>query len=218
MTVPPSIPGGDAPLVHRALAGDHAAYAELLSRYRSRVFGLALRMVRNAEDASDIAQEAFLRAFQSLEGFDRSKSFGAWIAKITANLCIDHYRRRRLVMVSLDGPPESQRGERPWEFADDRPDPEAILTRTESERQLEGLVESLPPRYRMVVLLRYKEDLAYEEIAEVLGIPLGTVKARLHRAHHMLKRKLKPPPGEPEGESPEEGRFGPPATPPPHPP
>lgn len=188
----PPDPTADASLVLRGLAGDQAAYTELLSRYRGRVFGLALRMVQNTEDASDIAQEAFVKAFQSLASFDLNKSFGAWIAKITANLCIDHYRRRRLTLVSLDAPAESARGERPWEFADNRPDPDAILSRTESERQLEELVQSLPLRYRMVVLLRYQEDLAYEEIAEVLAVPLGTVKARLHRAHHMLKRKLLP--------------------------
>jgi RNA polymerase sigma-70 factor (ECF subfamily) len=190
-------PGDDSSLVARALAGDPSAYAGLLSRHRSRVLGLALRMVRNADDAADIAQEAFLRAFQSLAGFDPGKSFGAWIAKITANLCIDHYRRRRLRTVSLDGSAEEGRGDRgdhPWEFADARPGPEAILVHNESERRLDDLIASLPPRYRMVILLRYKEDLAYEEIAAVLGVPLGTVKARLHRAHHMLKRRLGPIP------------------------
>lgn len=189
----PSLPSTppDADLVRSALAGDQRAYAELLSRYRSRVFGLALRMVRNAEDATDIAQEAFVRAFQSLAGFDSSKSFGAWIAKITANLCIDHYRRRRVVTISLDGPTEGDRGERTWEFADNQAKPDEIIARSESERRVEEIIESLSPRYRIVVLLRYKEDLAYEEIALVLGVPLGTVKARLHRAHHILKRKLR---------------------------
>jgi RNA polymerase sigma-70 factor (ECF subfamily) len=189
---PPPAADDDASLVIRGLSGDESGYAGLLARHRNRVFGLALRMVQNADDAGDIAQEAFVKAFQSLPSFDLTKSFGAWIAKITANLCIDHYRRRRLALVSLDAPLHSERGERPWEFPDQRPDPEEVLTLAESERRLDGLVNSLPPRYRIVVLLRYKEDLAYEEIAETLAIPLGTVKARLHRAHHMLKRKLRP--------------------------
>lgn len=194
MTSPPRAvpPEEDAPLVRRALAGDELAYRELLARYRNRVYGLALRMVQNADDAADIAQEAFVKAFQSLATFDLSKSFGAWIAKIAANLCIDHYRRRRLAVVSLDTPIDTDRGGRQREFADGRPAPDELLGAGESERRLDALVESLPPRYRMVVVLRYKEDLAYEEIATILDIPLGTVKARLHRAHHLLKRKLGP--------------------------
>jgi RNA polymerase sigma-70 factor (ECF subfamily) len=192
MTVPPPTAADeDASWVTRALTGEERAYAELLSRYRARVYGLALRMVQNADDASDIAQEAFVRAFQSLSTFDRSKSFGAWIARITANLCIDHYRRRRLALVSLDAPVDSARGERAREFPDKTPIADELLSLDESKRRMDVLLDALPPRYRMVVLLRYKEDLAYEEIAGTLGIPLGTVKARLHRAHQLLKRKLK---------------------------
>jgi RNA polymerase sigma-70 factor (ECF subfamily) len=194
MTSPPGAasPEEDAPLVRRALAGDEMAYRDLLARYRNRVYGLALRMVQNADDAADIAQEAFVKAFQSLATFDLTKSFGAWIAKIAANLCIDHYRRRRLALVSLDAPIDTDRGERTRELADGRPAPDELLGAGESERRMDALVESLPPRYRMAVVLRYKEDLAYEEIASILDIPLGTVKARLHRAHRLLKRKLRP--------------------------
>jgi RNA polymerase sigma-70 factor (ECF subfamily) len=182
----------DAGCIARALAGDERAYAELLARYRSRVLGLALRMVQNADDAGDIAEEAFVRAFQSLSSFDITKSFGAWIAKITANLCIDHFRRRRLAFVSLDAPIEAERGDRAREVSDAAPLADELVGRNEAEQRLDALLAALPPRYRVVVLLRYKEDLAYEEIAAVLGIPLGTVKARLHRAHHLLKRRLAP--------------------------
>jgi RNA polymerase sigma-70 factor (ECF subfamily) len=182
----------DATLVSRCLAGEERAYAELLSRYRGRVYGLALRMVQNDTDAQDIAQEAFVKAFQSLASFDLDKPFAAWISKITANLCIDHYRRRRLQLVSLDTPIDSERGERPREFEDGGPDPAERFQLGEEEQRVNALLNSLPDKYRTVVLLRHKEDLAYEEIAEILGIPLGTVKARLHRAHNLLKRKLRP--------------------------
>ncbi len=180
----------DAQCIARALAGDERAYGEMLARYRPRVLGLALRMVQNADDAADIAQEAFVRAFQSLSTFDVTKSFGAWIAKITANLCIDYFRRRRLPVLSLDAPIDAERGARAREYADQRPLADEMVSRNEAERRLDALIASLPPRYRLVVVLRYKEDLAYEEIAGTLGIPLGTVKARLHRAHHLLKRRL----------------------------
>jgi RNA polymerase sigma-70 factor (ECF subfamily) len=191
MSASPSLPAhDDARCIARALAGDERAYSELLARYRSRVLGLALRMVQNADDASDIAQEAFIRAFQSLSTFDVTKSFGAWIAKITANLCIDHFRRRRLSLISLDAPIEAERGDRAREYPDAGPIADEIIGRSEAEKRLDAHIASLPPGYRVVVILRYKEDLAYEEIAGVLGIPLGTVKARLHRAHHLLKRRL----------------------------
>jgi len=182
----------DATLVGQCLAGNERAYTELLSRYRGRVYGLALRMVQNGEDARDIAQEAFVKAFQSLGSFDLSKPFGAWISKITANLCIDHYRRKRLSLVSLDAPIESQGGDRQREFKDDRPGPTETYQLGEEQQRVDALLASLPPRYRTVVILRHKEDLSYEEIAEIMGMPLGTVKARLHRAHNLLKRKLRP--------------------------
>jgi RNA polymerase sigma-70 factor (ECF subfamily) len=182
----------DATLVRRCLAGEERAYTELLSRYRGRVYGLALRMVQNGEDARDIAQEAFVKAFGSLASFDVDKPFGAWISKITANLCIDHYRRKRLSVVSIDAPIESDGGERTREFKDERPDPSQTFQHSEEQSRVDTLLASLPEKYRTVVLLRHKEDLSYEEIAEILGMPLGTVKARLHRAHNLLKRKLRP--------------------------
>ena len=192
----PPVELADADWVRRALAGEERAFAQLLERYRSRVYGLALRMVQRPEDAADIAQEAFVRAFQALDSFDLSKSFGAWIARIAANLCIDHYRRRRLRLVSLDAPIDSD----PNEPSRDLPDPgflpDEVVSRAESASRMDVLIQGLPPRYRVVILLRYKEDLAYEEIAEILKLPLGTVKARLHRAHHLLKRRLEPGPGD----------------------
>jgi RNA polymerase sigma-70 factor, ECF subfamily len=187
---PPDPP--DATWVARALAGDERAFAHLLDRYRSRVYGLAVRMVQSRDDAADIAQEAFVRAFQALATFDPTKSFGAWIARITANLCIDHYRRRRAVFVPLDAEPDTERGERKRDLPDQAPLADERVARSESAAQIAELVEALPPRYRMVVVLRYQEDLAYEEIADILRLPLGTVKARLHRAHHLLKRRLDP--------------------------
>ena len=146
-------------------------------------------MVDDEEEARDIAQEAFIRAFRSLESFEQTRPFSSWIFKITSNLCIDHYRRRRLATVSLDAPADEDRGPA-IEVADARPRPDEQTSRSEEERRLEALVRSLPAPYRVVVLLRHQNDLSYEEIASTLGVPLGTVKARLHRAHHLLRRKL----------------------------
>ncbi len=180
----------DATLVRGCLKGEERAFTELLARYRGRVYGLALRMLQNEADAQDVAQEAFVKAFHSLASFDTKKPFGAWISKITANLCIDHYRKRRLAVVSLDVPIEGESGSRVREFEDRRPGPVEHLEFQDERQRLDALLDSLPDKYRTVVLLRHREDLSYDEIAEILGIPLGTVKARLHRAHNLLKRKL----------------------------
>ena len=179
----------DSVLIERCLANDQRAFRELIRRYERAVFSLARRMVDDEEEARDIAQEAFIRAFRSLESFERSRPFSSWIFKITSNLCIDHYRRRRIATVSLDAPVDDDPS-RHLEVADERPRPDEETARSEEERSMERLVRSLPPAYRVVILLRHRNDLSYEEIASVLDVPLGTVKARLHRAHHLLRRKL----------------------------
>jgi RNA polymerase sigma factor (sigma-70 family) len=178
----------DSSLIERCLANDQRAFRDLIRRYERAVYSLARRMVDDEEEARDIAQEAFIRAFRSLESFERTRPFSSWIFKITSNLCIDYYRRRRPATLSLDAPDEDGRPR--FELADERPRPDEDAARSEDERRLEALVRSLPATYRIVVLLRHQSGLAYEEISSALGVPLGTVKARLHRAHHLLRRKL----------------------------
>ena len=179
----------DSALIERCLANDQRAFRELIRRYQRAVYSVARRMVDDEEEARDIAQEAFIRAFRSLESFERTRPFSSWIFKITSNLCIDYYRRRRLPTISLDAPVDEDQGPK-FEVSDDRPRPDENVARSEDEKRLETLVRSLPATYRVVVLLRHQSDLSYEEIASALGVPLGTVKARLHRAHHLLRRKL----------------------------
>ena len=179
----------DAELIWSALQGKESAFAKLLQKYRRQVYSLALRMLGQEEDAEDTAQDAFMRAFQSLESCDRSRPFLRWIYKITYNLCVDRYRRKRPFAISLDqtiGEKETQ-----IELVDGSPSPEELVGRREEQRMLTELLHSLPSRYRVVVVLRHQEDLSYEAIAEILGLPLGTVKARMHRAHNMLRKKLR---------------------------
>lgn len=191
----------DSALIERCLTNDQRAYRELIRRYERAVYSLARRMVDDEEEARDIAQEAFIRAFRSLESFERTRPFSSWIFKITSNLCIDYYRRRRLATISLDAPADEKQGPK-LEVSDHRPRPDDDLARSEEERRLDALMRSLPATYRVVVLLRHQSDLSYEEIASALGVPLGTVKARLHRAHHLLRRKL-----EARAESERQGRV-----------
>jgi RNA polymerase sigma-70 factor (ECF subfamily) len=181
----------DASLVVRTLAGDQAAYADLVTRYHGEVYHLALRSLRQREDAEDLTQEAFIRAFRALDSFDTTRPFGAWIYAITARLCIDFHRRRRIKAVSLTRPEEGSAGEEhEWELPDPGEGPEVEFARGETAQALSGLIDKLPPDYRMAILLRHAHDFAYEEIAQILDTPLGTIKARIHRARAQLRAWL----------------------------
>jgi len=181
----------DASLVRRCLKDDPDAYRFLVERYQGEVYGLSLRILGRPEDAEDLTQETFLRAFRALARYDPTRPFGAWLHTIASRLCIDHHRRNRAKLVSLTQPEEGTSGEeRTLEIPDpsDRPDEEA--EKSELARRLDALVAQLPPDSRAAILLRHQQDLPYEEIARVLGVPIGTVKARIHRARIMLKQKL----------------------------
>jgi RNA polymerase sigma-70 factor (ECF subfamily) len=146
-------------------------------------------MVPDSEEARDLAQETFIRAFRSLGQFDQSRKFSSWLFRIANNLCIDYYRRRKLSTVPLvrqaDGEDEEVR-----DLPSPDVDPAVEFADRERSRRLLTAVQSLPPAYRVVLLLRHQEDRSYGEIAEILELPLGTIKARIHRAHRLLKDKL----------------------------
>lgn len=180
----------DAELIRRCLANDQSAYGQLLEKYRRQVLSLVWRMVSNREEAQDLAQEAFIRAFRSLHTFDTSRSFPAWLFRITTNLCVDYYRRKKLDTVPLVQSAGQDHEERVIELESKDLGPDARYEGKSSAAQLEKMVRALPAPYRIVILLRHQSDLAYEEIAEALNLPIGTVKARLHRAHRMLREKL----------------------------
>jgi RNA polymerase sigma-70 factor (ECF subfamily) len=186
--------GDDRPLIQRCLAGDEGAYRELVKRYERPVYTLAMRMVRSAEDAEDLTQETFVRVFRALDRYDMERPFAAWLFTITSRLCIDHIRRRRMKMVPLVRTEPGTSEEREIELEDPGLGPETLAAHAEEERGVQGLIESLPAHYRIVVLLRHQQDLSYEEIAETLHLPLGTVKARIHRARALLKRRLEETP------------------------
>jgi RNA polymerase sigma-70 factor (ECF subfamily) len=180
----------EAGLVRRCLAGDEKAYRELVELYQGQVFSLALRMVRRREDAEDVTQETFVRMFRALERYDTSRPFAAWLMTIASRLCIDHIRRRKVNPVSLTHHEPDSDESREMDVVDPGPGPDEVTSNSEEERQSNDLIQSLPPHYRVVVVLRHQQDLSYEEIAQALNLPLGTVKARIHRAREILKQRL----------------------------
>jgi len=176
-------------------AGETHLYERLVRRYERPLLATLRRLLGSRETAEEIAQEAFVRAYLAIDRFDPSFRFSTWLFRIAVNAAIDQRRRRRLRLVSLDapagrdddpdgGPPLSDR------VAGTSPRPDAALLREDERRVLAAAVERLPEDYRTIVLLRHSAGLVYEEIAEVLDLPLGTVKNRLHRARRCLKEIL----------------------------
>lgn len=184
----------DRQLVTEALRGRDRAYRELLSRYERPVFSLIYRMVRDRTLAEDLAQEAFIKAFQALDSYNPTFRFSSWLFKIANNLTIDHLRRRVLDTVSLDGGPDAVSAEEVERtrvtVADPGESPQEYVENRELGDQIEEAIAQLRPEYRAVILLRHVEGYAYEEIAEVMGVPLGTVKTFIHRARNELKARL----------------------------
>ena len=180
----------DAELVARALAGSEAAYGELVRRYERPLFSLILRLVRDAAQAEDLAQDVFIKAIRALQSYDPSRKFSSWLFKIAHNTTIDHLRRRGLDTEPLESGEEDDPG--PLRSIADTSiaGPADELERRELGDALDQAVGALRPEYREVMLLRFRENLAYEEIAEITGLPLGTVKTHIHRARKEMAEIL----------------------------
>lgn len=180
----------DKELIERAMRGDERAYRDLLERYQRPVYNICLRMVRNEQEAQDLAQDAFVKVFGMLDRYNPSYAFSNWLFKITSNLCIDSMRKRRVDTVPMDQPISSEKGEYERQYESPSDDPEEVMVKGQKMRMLAKAIDQLPEHYRIMIVLRHQEDLSYEEIAEALEVPLGTVKARIHRAREMLKSRL----------------------------
>lgn len=178
-------------LIRDAIAGDQKAYAEIVNRYHHQIFNLIMRMVRRREEAEDLTQETFIKAFNALPSFNADYAFSTWLYKIAVNNCIDHFRKKRLKTYPIDNPIMAKDGELQREFPDQDAGPDAGLMEKERHSTIQEAINSLPEKYRQAIILRHAQDRSYEEIAQLLGIPIGTVKVRIFRAREMLKKKLR---------------------------
>ncbi len=183
-------------LVEQAIQGSQAAYTLLMQRYHKSVYHQMYQMVNNSDDAEDLTLEAFGKAFRRLESYTPNFAFSTWLFKIAINNCIDHLRKhkKRNSTVSIDSPIDAH-GEQ--DFARNIPDhnanPEAAMIRSQKVAHIRALVNQLNMKYRLMVELRYYEEFSYEEIAQELNLPLGTVKAQLFRAKEILHQLLQQP-------------------------
>jgi RNA polymerase sigma-70 factor (ECF subfamily) len=184
----------DQEIVALARGGEEAAYRELVRRYERPLFSLLYRMVRDRELAEDLAQETFVKALNAIESYRPEYKFSSWIFKIANNAAIDHLRRRELDTLSLEGSPHAETPEAieatALQIGDRQESPLDEVEARELGGEIEAAIAKLRPEYRSCILLRHVEGRAYEEIAEILGLPLGTVKTYIHRARNELRREL----------------------------
>jgi RNA polymerase sigma-70 factor (ECF subfamily) len=184
----------DQDLVVFARSGSEKAYRELLDRYQRPVFSLVYRMLRDREAAEDLAQETFVKVFNHLESYNPRYKFSSWIFKIATNLTIDGLRKKELTTVSLDGSRHARTAEETElsriTVATTDENPEERLEAKELGEEIEEAIGQLRVEYRTAILLRHVEGRPYEEIAEIMEIPLGTVKTYIHRARVELRESL----------------------------
>lgn len=182
-------PAHEQALLDRAKNQDFEAFGRLVDSYQSRVLGYIRRMVRNEDEARDVAQEVFIKAFQAMQGFDGRTSLRSWLFRIAHNLCIDRARKvkRQPLTYSLE---PTDDGDFTYEVSDARWDPESAIVTGELRSVVEEAVETMSDKLRTVLLLHDKEEMGYEEIALTIDIPVGTVKSRLFLARAHVQRHV----------------------------
>ena len=181
----------DMSLIQEALAGDQNSFSRLRQKYHDAIFNLIYRMIREKDEVEDLTQEAFIKAFGSLPSFNNEYAFSTWLYKIATNNCIDYIRRKKLQTFSIDKPIESKEGDFSFELPDSTYEPDKEMISSQRKKLLEDAINSLPPKYRQVIVMRHQEELEYQEIAQILKLPLGTVKAHIFRAREMLYKYLR---------------------------
>lgn len=177
-------------IIQKVLDGDNDAFGLLVEKYQTKVYNLALRMSGNEDDAFDLSQEAFLRAWRNLGSFQFESAFSTWLFRLTSNVCLDFLRaRKRKATVSLTVT-DDEDGETQLELRDPAKTPEEALLAAEDRRLLTQALNELPAVQRQILTMRAIDDLSYAQIAEILQIEEGTVKSRLSRARAALRNKL----------------------------
>lgn len=182
-------------LIVRCQAGprpDRSAFSELVRRYQSHVDRVLYHLAPDWQDRADLAQEVWIRVYRNVKRLNDPTKFRGWLSRITTNLFYDELRKRKRIRnpISLDAPRLVDDGEINWEIATEVPGPEETLTTTEFYEQLQAAIADLPEAFRTTIVLREIEGMAYEEIAEITGVSLGTVKSRIARARQRLQVQL----------------------------
>lgn len=180
----------ESQLVKLALKGDQVAFAELVELYQEKLYHMAYRMLNNRQEAEDVVQDTFLRVYNNLERYDDTMKFSTWIYRIATNLCIDRLRKRKPI-YSLDAESSEYEGLDGYSMIpSDNRTPESELLLSETQRIIHQAIDTLPPKYKTVMILRYIHELSLQEVGDILDMPVTTIKTRVHRGREFLRKKL----------------------------
>lgn len=174
-------------LVKKSISGDVDAFEELIKDYKKMAYNIALRVLRNKEDAEDISQEALIKVFKNISSFNMKSSFKVWLYRIVMNTCFDFKRKKNIVTYSIDKPLENDENEIMHEIPDNTYNPDIVIQNELESQMLYESIDSLDDDFRTVIVLRDIQGLSYRDIASVLSCNEGTVKSRLNRARNKLK-------------------------------
>ncbi len=176
--------------IEQVLKGDQNVYADIVNLYQHKLYQVCYRMLNNKQEAEDIAQEAFIRAYINLHTFDQKRKFSTWIYRIATNLCIDRIRKKKPDYY-LDAEVAGTNGLDMYsQIAASEQLPEEQLEQMELQERIQYEISRLPEKYRSVIVLKYIEELSLQDISEILDMPLGTVKTRIHRGREALRKQL----------------------------
>ena len=181
----------DARLIQRALRGDQFAYKQLMKKYHDPIFNLVYRMLHDKQQVEDLTQETFVKAFASLKHFNEEYAFSTWLYKIATNSSIDYIRKRKLNTFSIDKPVAMEESDFSFELPDTTYQPDKNIIQRQRSTLIDDAIDKLPEKYRKVIILRHTEERDYAEIAKILKLPIGTVKAHIFRARELLNKYLR---------------------------
>ncbi len=181
----------DRTLVELALEGDQQAYQKLMEKYIGALTRHVQKMVRRQGEVEDLVQECFIKAFSALKSYSAEYAFSTWLYKIATNHTIDFLRKRKLKTMSIDAPISTKDGEIEFELPDASYRPDRHIVEDERKMLIQAAIEHLPEKYHRVIMMRHQQEKSYEEIAQELDLPLGTVKAHIFRARALLYKFLR---------------------------
>lgn len=181
----------DDELVQRAAGGEERAYNELVKKYEKGLYYHILKMIRDKNQVDDLVQETFVKAFDNLNSYSTSYAFSTWLYRIATNHTIDYLRKKKLQTLSIDEPLKTGEGEMKLQLPDENAATDRIIIKKQRQKMVQQAIDDLPAKYRKVIYMRHMEEKSYQEIAEILDKPLGTVKAHIFRARELLFKSLK---------------------------
>jgi RNA polymerase sigma-70 factor (ECF subfamily) len=181
----------DDQLVKRAKGGDESAYTEIVEKYERALYFHILKMIKDREQVEDLVQETFVKAFDNLNTYSTNYAFSTWLYRIATNHTIDYLRKKKLKTLSIDEPMKTKDGEMEMQLPDESAGTDRNIIRKQRQKIVQNAIDNLPEKYRKVIEMRHMEEKSYKEIASVLDLPLGTVKAHIFRARELLYKALK---------------------------